>query len=358
VLGLPPLPRTLEAALRDVASKKPEIRAEAIRELVRYSDDARPQIVRSIEGALRDDDPRVRGLAAMALSDIGAKEALPTLLVAVEDEDAYVRQMAISALGEIGDPRAGERLRRALADARSEVRFQAVMAFPRVTARREDALDAVLSAMDDKDALVAHVALRMAEELGDGRDPDARVLAKAKALLAHDAPAVRVAAAVLLAHAGDRSGTDILAKVAGGTLETTEGEDEAAAIELCGELGLRETERGLARRAFGGVLGLRRDRYQWHARVALARMGNERAIREILAELASWDPGKRTLAVAAAGRARITAARDAIRAMRDAPDKADPDAVEDALRALSAEPGSRAASSRGAPGAPDHDPRK
>ncbi len=338
MLGLPSLPRTLEAALRDVASKKPEIRASAIRDLVRYSDEARPQIVRSIEGALRDDDPRVRGLAATALSDIGAKEALPTLLVAVEDDDAYVRQMAISALGEIGDARAGERLRRALGDARSEVRFQAVMAFPRVTAHPEDALDAVLSAMDDKDALVVHVALRMAEELSSGGKPDARVLAKAKALLAHDAPAVQVAAAVLLAHAGDRTGAEVLVKVARGDLQTTEGEDEAAAIELCGELGMRDAERGLVRRAFGGVLGLRRDRYQWQARVALARLGNARAIQEIVAELTSWDPGKRTLAVAAVGRARITAARDAIRAMRHAPEKADPDAVEEALRLLGAEP--------------------
>jgi len=338
VLGLPPLPRTLEAALRDVSSKKPEIRAEAVRDLVRYSDDHRAQVIRSIEGALRDEDPRVRGLAAMALSDIGAKETLPALLVAVEDDDAYVRQMAISALGEIGDARSGERLRRALGDPRPEVRFQAVMAFPRVTARKEDALEAVLSAMEDKDALVAHVALRMAEEIAGDDDPDPRVAKRAKALLAHESTSVRLAAAILLARAGDVSGKDVLAKIATGDLTTTEGEDEAAAIELCGELGLKETKKGLSRRAFGGLLGLGRDRFQWHARVALARMGDGRAIREIVSELGSWDPGKRTLAVAAAGRARITSARDAIRALRDAPEKADPGAVEEALRALDEEP--------------------
>lgn len=274
----------------------------------------------------------------MALSDIGAKETLPALLVAVEDEDAYVRQMAISALGEIGDARAGERLRRALGDPRPEVRFQAVMAFPRVTARKEDALEAVLAAMEDRDALVAHVALRMAEELAGDEDPDPRTTSLAKKLLAHDAASVRLAAAILLARTGDLSGKEILAKAATGDLATAEGEDEAAAIELCGELDLKETTRGLRRRAFGGLLGLGRDRFQWHARVALARMGDERAIREIVAELGAWDHGKRTLAVAAAGRARITSARDAIRAMRDAPEKADPGAVEEALRALDEEP--------------------
>ena len=72
--------------------------------------------------------------------------------------------------------------------------------------------------------------------------------------------------------------------------------------------------------------------------MALARLGNERAAREIVAELHSWDPGKRTLAVAAVGRARIVSAKDAVRAMRDAPEKADPEAVEEALRCLADEP--------------------
>lgn len=338
MLGLPPLPRTLAAALRDVSSKKAEVRADALRDLVRHADDARAQVVRAIEGALRDDDPRVRALAATALSDVDAKEALAALLVTVEDDDAYVRQMAISALGELGDVRAGERLRRALKDARPEVRFQAVMAFPRVTARKDDALDAVLEAMADDDPLVVHVAVRMAEELSGEERPDDRVLARARKLLSHEAAAVKVAAAVLLAHAGDAAGHDLLVKAATGALRDVDGEDEAAAIELCGELGLASAREGLGRRAFGGFLGLGRDRFQWHARVALARMGDERAIKEILAELRSWDRQRRTLAVAAAGRARLSAAREEIAGMLGNPDKADPDAVDEALRALDRKP--------------------
>jgi len=335
VLGPRSLPRTLEASLRDVSSsKKPEVRADAIRDLLRHSDNARAQVVRGLEGALRDVDPRVRALAATALSDTEATEALPSLLVAVEDDDAHVRQMAISALGELGDPRASERLRRALSDSRAEVRFQAVMAFPRVVARKEAALDAILAAMDDKDPLVVHIALRMAEELAERNAPDERVLARAKQLLTHAAAVVQIGSAILLAHTGDTSGRDLIAKVAAGELRTEDGEDEAAAIELAGELGLTVAERGLARRAFGGVLGLGRDRFQWHARVALARMGNQRAIRDILAGLVSWDRERRTLAVAAAGRAKIEAARATLEQMRDEPDKVDPDAVDDALRAL------------------------
>jgi HEAT repeat protein len=338
VLGLPPLPRTLEAALRDVSSKKPEVRADAIRDLVRHAGDARAQVVRSLEGALRDDDPRVRARAATALADVGATEALAALLVTVEDDDAYVRQMAIAALGELGDARAGQRLRRALGDARPEVRFQAVMAFPRVTARPEDALDAVLEATEDDDPLVVHVALRMLEELAGEAPPGERALARAKVLLSHEAAAVRVAAAVVLARAGDTSGRDLLVKAATGGVSDIEGEDVAAAIELCGELGLTSAKEALTRRAFGGFLGIGKDRFQWHARVALARMGHERAIREILADLGSWDRERRTLAVAAAGRAGLSAARETIAGMLGSPERADPDAVEEALRALDRKP--------------------
>lgn len=337
MLGLPPLPRTLAAAIRDVSSKKVEVRADAIRDLVRHAADSRSQVIRALEGALQDDDPRVRALAATSLADIGAKEALATLLLTVEDEDAYARQMAIAALGELGDSRSAQRLKRALSDARPEVRFQAVMAFPRVAARAEDALQVVLEATSDDDPLVAHVAVRMLEELAGDGPPSPRALARAKELLSHEAPAVQAAAAILLARAGDPSGREIIEKAATGALSGVEGEDEAAAIELCGELGITSAKEALARRAFSGLFGLGRDHFFWHARVALARLGHERATREILADLASWDRERRTLAVAAAGRARLLAAREMIEAMRGAPEKADPDAVDEALCALNDE---------------------
>ena len=85
-----------------------------------------------------------------------------------ENEDALVRQMAITALGEIGDARATERLRRALSDERCEVRFQAAIAFPRVTASPEAAIEALVQATHDADPLVCHIALRMAEEVSLG----------------------------------------------------------------------------------------------------------------------------------------------------------------------------------------------
>jgi HEAT repeat protein len=363
VFRAPPLPRTLEAALRDVVSTKPAVRADALRDLARHagpdaSEEAAArgaEILRAFETALRDAAPEVRAAAALGLADARAKEALPALLVAVEDESGHVRQMAITALGELGDSRATERLRRALSDPRPEVRFQAAIAFPRVCVARGDAIEALVRATEDSDPMVCQVALRMAEEMGalgdDGSDPEAqvvdpRVLARARALVEHASPLVRTAAAIILARDGDELGRDTLVAVASGELSTSDGEDEAAAIELCGELGERRAVRGLEKRAFGGLLGLRSDRFAWHARVALARMGHERARREILRDLGSWDRGRRILAVAAAGRARMSEAREALLRLRDT-NQVDAQPVDDALALIDGGAGGRATRAAG-----------
>ncbi|AGP41207.1 HEAT repeat domain-containing protein [Sorangium cellulosum] len=336
MFGPAPAKRTLEAALRDVASQKPAVRVEAVTDLVPYAATERERVLRAIEGALRSDaHAAVRAAAAIALADTKAVEALPALLLAVEDEDPNVRQMAITALGEIGDVRATGRLRRALSDERPEVRFQAVIAFPRVCAQAADALEAVMEATHDGDPLVCHIALRMFEELGEpnGELPPP-CMARARALLGHASPLVRATAAVVTARFGDPAGHAVLVEIVEGKLRDVDHEDEAAAIELCGELGLAASRGALERRAFGRRLGLGRDPLRWHARVALARMRHERAIREILSELGAWDRHRRTLAVAAAGRARLAAARPAIEAMRGDDRKADQGAVEEALAAI------------------------
>src|SRR5580692_8920952 len=165
----PPLPRNLEASFRDLASDKPAVRASAIRDVVSHSlrsDATRARAVPALERALKgDDDPRVRAAAAVALADVAAREALPSLLVAVEDDDAQVRQMALAALGEIGDARATQRLERALRDARPEVRYQAVIAFARVARDDPGAVALVLTrALEDQDPAIRYIAMRVAEE--------------------------------------------------------------------------------------------------------------------------------------------------------------------------------------------------
>jgi HEAT repeat protein len=334
----PALPRTLEAALRDIASPKAAVRASAVRDLVPHAEVSREKVVRGLERALRDEAATVRSAAALGLADVDGHEVLPALLVAMEDDDKHVRQMAITALGEIGDPRATERLRRALVDERAEVRFQAVIAFGRVCKDRASVIEALVARTGDDDPLVCHIALRVAEELGGERGDvvDAELLDRARALLGHASPVVRIAAAIVLGRAKDPAGSSVLVDVVCRELRTSDVEDEAAAVELAGVLGLDSARVGLERRAFGGALGFGRDRFAWHARVALARMGHERATREIVGELGSWDRGKRTLAVAAVGRARIHAAESIVEAMRGDTSRAEQDAVDEALEALAA----------------------
>ncbi len=330
----PSLPRNLEAACRDVSDAKPAVRASAMKDLASHVEVDRERVVSALTKGLSDDAPAVRAAAAEALGDVGATGALSNLLVAVEDDDQLVRQRVILALGELRDPRAQQRLERALGDERPEVRYQAVMAYPRVAKEREDAERAIVRATRDDDDHVVHVAFRMAEELAEEGPISRGILDRARACLRHDAARVRVVAAIVLARSGDAAGDAILTSVVVGSLKTDEPEDLAEAIDLSGERKLEPCTRALERRAFGGLLSFVRDPYRWHARVALARMGHERAKKEIVDELVSRSYERRTLAVSAAGRARLLEAKPRIVEMKDRPERADQNAVQAALDLL------------------------
>jgi HEAT repeat protein len=328
VFGPSSLRRTLEACVRDVEHKSAKVRASAVRDLAFHAEAARPSVIGALERALRDPSAEVRSAAAIGLADASAVEALPTLLVAIEDEDAFVRQMAIAAVGEMRDSRARERLRRALGDERPEVRFQAVIAFVRVAP--EEAEDAVAGALSDPDPSIRYVAIRVAEEQGD----TARILARLAELLEDGDGSVRVAAAIALARAGDGRGASILLDVVAGRLQIREADDEAAAVELVGELGVVAAVPHLERRAFGIMARLGREAFSFQALVALARMGNARASAQIVRDLNARSRDRRTLAVAAAGRAGLLGARPLIEAMRGDETRAEQDAVVEALEAL------------------------
>ncbi|HEX5101192.1 MAG TPA: HEAT repeat domain-containing protein, partial [Polyangiaceae bacterium] len=87
MLGLPPLPRTLDAALRDVEHERPAVRLSALRDLVRLArGPARPRAVSALAQALlRDPSAESRSEAALGLADAGAHEARAELLAALED---------------------------------------------------------------------------------------------------------------------------------------------------------------------------------------------------------------------------------------------------------------------------------
>jgi HEAT repeat protein len=314
---VPLLPRTLEAAIRDLTSTKADTRASAASDLARAAsgDTAnRTRAVTALEKALDDEAANVRAAAAVALADLVAIEALPKLLVSIEDDDAMVRQMAIVAIGEIRDARALPRLRRALEDKRAEVRFQAVIAFARI-AEADEAADALVRATKDSDENVRYIALRSAEDRIRDLPMREKVADRAEEMLSDTSSHVAIAAAIVLAKSNRKSGAKLITSVVLGTVKVQK-EDEREAVEISGELGLRELEKELERRAWG-IAGKVRDTCAFHARIALARLGNTRAVAEITGDLRSPKREQRDAAVVAAGRAKLKDLRAAIEAFGD-----------------------------------------
>jgi HEAT repeat protein len=333
------LPRTLPAAIRDAAHKKLEVRVSAVRDLGRLAEhDGREQALQTLVSRLESDEsPAVRAEAALALGDARARECLAALVSAARDENARVQQMALVALGEVAtdeDQSARHVLEQSLEADVPELRFQALVALHNVAPAC--ATPAVLRALEDEDAHIRYVALRIAEErwVRGSKEPlPDKVLRAAHSALKDEVADVRLAAALLLARAGDRSGAEVLVRAVETGSGAAEPEDAQAAIELCGELGLHEATHGLERRAWG-LFGAARDPFAWQARVALARLGHDRAKLGILKGLRAWTRDARTLAVAAAGRARLSEARALIEEMHGDPERADPDSVDEALGLL------------------------
>lgn len=329
--------RNFEAALRDLKAERSSIRASAAEDLAVHGPTHRADVVEALIEALNDEAPDVRAAAAVGLADVGAEEAVEPLVAAAGDRDEHVRQMALAALGELRATEAADCVADALDHACSAVRFQAVIAYPRVTPSTDEAVRVLLEATADDDPLVRHIALRMAEEVGDqdaGPAVPGAMLARARELLEDDSDVVRVAAAVILGRSGLRDGTDILIDVAQGRVLTSEADDEAAAIDLCGELGLEEATPGLVERGYSGGMLSSRDTFAWQARVALAALGYTRARRWVLGELKAWTRERRSLGVAAVIQAKLPEARPLLEAMKGDPSRADPELVAEALAAL------------------------
>ena len=342
-------PSTVEALVRDLSSDEARARIEAAEASSIVVDGAseadRAKIVAALVKLLDGDGQQhARAAAAVALADIGAREALPALLIAADDDAPLVRQQAISALGELGDPRACERIRRALGDDRPEVRFQAVVAFPRLVKNqggdegRADAWSALETGLVDEDALVRGRAAEACAELADGAPLPKKLADRlAKMATAKDETAdARVAASIALAESGDRRGSKTLLDVMAGRIEERSPGRVQATFELAGELGLEEARAEATNAAFGlrGRFGDPGRRAA--ALVALVRLGDRRAIDHVLEELSSSSFTRRMTAIGIASRSALAEARPKLEAMRNRDSLADPDAVSDALAKIDA----------------------
>jgi HEAT repeat protein len=337
VFKLAPLPRNVEAALRDISHDKEQIRLSALRDLARLAaGPERQQVVNKLVNVLAEDgSPDVRARAAITLADARAHTAGPSLVKALRDPSDYVRQMALLALGEVGTARAEEvaAVRAALDDSSAALRFQALVALHHLSPKDVDAV--LEQKLSDEDPEVRFVAIRIAEErLVEAQQAcPAWLLDKLSSLLRDDVSYVRLLAAIALHRSGQATDAEVLADAASVRAGVREPEDEQAAIEIAGELRLEQARSGLERRAFG-FWGFTRDPFAWQARVALAKMGHPRAVAALLADLKAWTWETRTLAAAAAGAARLLPARARLLAMLGDAESANQDTVRDALRQI------------------------
>ena len=67
---LPPLRRTLEAALRDASSRTAATRASALSDLVHHAEAERSVVLGALERGLRDEASQVRAAAAIGVADM------------------------------------------------------------------------------------------------------------------------------------------------------------------------------------------------------------------------------------------------------------------------------------------------
>ena len=260
---------------------------------------APPQLPRNLEASFRDLDSTKPETRVSAIHDL--------LRHAREDEAVRTRAIPL--------------LEMRLADVMPKVRAAAVVGLADLVA--SDTVPALLRSVDDDDAYVRQMVLNALGELGDAR-----------ALLESESTSLKVVAAILLGKSGERDGNALLLRVVRGDTisgQSAEKEDERAAVELVGELGLEEARPHLERRAWG-LKRLVRDTCVFHAKIALARMGHPRAIDEIMKDLASPRPEVLGGAVVAAGRARLAQARPRIAALAEG--VVDAELVKEALAQL------------------------
>lgn len=332
-----PLRRNFAAAIRDLRSQKPEVRESAAQDLSVVGAGSARESADALAPLLDDPSPPVRVAALRALGALDARHLLDAVERRFDDADSEVRQAAVIAVAEVGGDRARASLERALASGRSDVSYQALLGLCKVAPPR--GLSAALELLGSDDLWIAAEA---AEQLGilaenhpplfDGATRAAVVEALGRAAAEPRSLRISACANLSLARLGQPEAFGALASFVahqGGI----EGDDAAMLVQDAVEiLGAAPPEHAalartaLAAHAWRVVPSMTRTL----ARASLARLGDRRAINEVVAGIDAFWQGRRLECVHVARRARLREAVPALAARLKQGDT-DPLAIVEAL---------------------------
>jgi len=329
-----PLPRTLEATLRDAESARVEVRKSVLRDLVRHSDgEAKHAVLAALCRLLRtDSNGEVRALSAIACADTAQPEVVADLLDALEDAEPKVTQFVLLALGEFRDigPLALERIIPYRKSALPALRYQSLSTCYNL--HEPGILDRLIEATSDSDVEVRwlgwHLLADCCSPSPSMRDPGrsrvkpitedaepfhSELLARLKdpaqvAALFHSATSdvarVKAEAAILLLEADAERAFRLVQPL----LDHPKGIDPYQFERLIlkfGEVGCRLSVPWMSKHARRGWF---EGRIGWYCLVALAHLGERDARQEVVRELESPNARRRSRALAAVRRLRLVEA--------------------------------------------------
>ena len=335
------LPRNLKAALRDIDSRKVQVRRSAARDLGTHVDSsARAQVVARLSAvAEQDPDTEVRAQAILALADGGATEVVAVLVQLANTAAPRVMQMALLALSELaqpGEPEACAAAHRALSSELPGLRYQGLVALRHIS--EKVAAPTIATALVDPDDEVRWVAVRLLDELfqqmeseGEAREWALPLIPRLRAVL-HDRN-LRVAAAsqLLLARWGDAEAIHDLPALLSANGSSLERQDELDAIRLVARFRVEAAKPALQKRAWPLFFD---TPVAFEARVALAHLGDSRAEQSILRDLHSPVASRCARAIEPVGLLRLVDGRARLMQLLNNPALFDGEAVRQALQRL------------------------
>jgi HEAT repeat protein len=335
------LPRNLTAALRDIDSRKVQVRRSAARDLGTHVDsNARVQVVERLSAvAEQDPDTEVRVQAILALADGGATEAVAVLVQLANTAAPRVMQMALLALGELaqpGDPNVCSAAHRALGSELPALRYQGLVALRHISGI--EAASTIATALGDPDDEVRWVTVRLLDELlqqikgaGEAHDWALPLIPKLHAVLHDRNHRVAAAAQLLLARSGDVDAIRDLAVLLSANGMGLDRQDELDAIRLAARFRVQEAKPALQKRAWPLFF---HTSVAFEARVALAHLGDSRAEQSILRDLRSSVASRCARAIEPVGLLRLLDGRARLIQLLESPERFDVEAVRKALQRL------------------------